>query len=119
MDWGWNWLFGFNAVKTQPVFFFFDQSNNTGASDVKTDYSVIVENSSFKMLGLSFFPKLDWGTYIISTTKTASKKTGTLIRSISFFLLRLLCISINLPYSLAWNIVVMSGLLLLAATWKC
>ena len=28
----------------------------------------------------------------------------------SFFLLRLLCISINLPYGLTWNTVVMSGL---------
>ena len=37
----------------------------------------------------------------------------------SFFLLRLLCISINLPYGHAWNTVVMSGLVLLAPTWKC
>ena len=38
---------------------------------------------------------------------------------LSFFLLRLLCISINLPYSHAWNIVVMSGQVLLVATWNC
>ena len=31
----------------------------------------------------------------------------------NFFLLRLLCISINLPYSHVWNTVVMSGLVLL------
>ena len=37
----------------------------------------------------------------------------------SFFLLRLLYISINLPYSLAWNIVAMSQLVLLVATWIC
>ena len=36
----------------------------------------------------------------------------------SFFLLRLLCISINLPYGHAWNNVV-SGLELLVATWNC
>ena len=36
-----------------------------------------------------------------------------------FFHLRLLCISINLPYSLTWNTVVMSGLALLAATLNC
>ena len=30
-----------------------------------------------------------------------------------------LCVSINLPCSLAWNTVVMSGLVLLAATWNC
>ena len=34
----------------------------------------------------------------------------------SFFLLRLLCISINLPYRHVWNTVAMSGLLV--ATWS-
>ena len=33
-----------------------------------------------------------------------------------FFLLRLLCVSINLSGSLAWNTVAMSGLVILAAT---
>ena len=33
-----------------------------------------------------------------------------------FFLVRLLCVSINLPDSLAWNTVAMSGLVVLAAT---
>ena len=37
----------------------------------------------------------------------------------SFFLLRLLCISINLPYGPAWNTVVMSELVLLVATYNC
>ena len=37
----------------------------------------------------------------------------------AFFLLRLLCISINLPYAHAWNIVVTSGLVALVATWNC
>ena len=37
----------------------------------------------------------------------------------SFFLQRLLCISINLPYSHVWNIVVLSGLVLIVATWNC
>ena len=36
------------------------------------------------MLRLSFSAKLDWGSYIISITKTAYKKTGALIRSIKF-----------------------------------
>ena len=35
------------------------------------------------------------------------------------FLQRLLYISTNLPYGLAWNTVVMSGLMLLVATWNC
>ena len=36
------------------------------------------------MLGLTFSSKLDWGSYIISIAKTASKKIGALIRSVKF-----------------------------------
>ena len=51
---------------------------------MKNDGSVLEEKSSFKMLGLTFSSKLDWGFYIISITKTAFKKIGALIRSIKF-----------------------------------
>ena len=34
-------------------------------------------------------------------------------------ILGLLCISINVPYDLAWNTVVISGLVFLVATWNC
>ena len=43
-----------------------------------------MEKSSFKMLGLTFSSKLDWGSYIIFIAKTASKKIGSLIRSVKF-----------------------------------
>ena len=82
VDWGRKWLVDFNAGKTQLVSF--DQSNNTGAIDVKMDGSVLEEKSSFKMLGLTFFSKLDWGSYIISNAKTTSMKIGALIRSMKF-----------------------------------
>ena len=36
------------------------------------------------MLGLTFSSKLDWGSYITSIVKTASKKIGALIRSMKF-----------------------------------
>ena len=36
------------------------------------------------MLGLTFSSKLDWGSYIISTAKTTSIKTGALFRCIKF-----------------------------------
>ena len=36
------------------------------------------------MLGLTFSSKLDWGSYIVSIAKTASKKIGALIRSVKF-----------------------------------
>ena len=48
------------------------------------DGSVFEEKSSFKMMGLTFFSKLDWGSYIISIAKTASKKIGTLICFMKF-----------------------------------
>ena len=43
------------------------------------DGSFLDEKSSFKMLGLTFSPKLDWGSYITSIAKTASKKIGDCI----------------------------------------
>ena len=52
--------------------------------DVKIDGSVLEEKSFSKMLGLTFSSKLDWGSYIISTAKTVSKKIGALIRSMKF-----------------------------------
>ena len=52
--------------------------------DVKMFGSILEEKSSFKMLGLTFSSKLDWGSYIISIVKTASKKIGALIRSMQF-----------------------------------
>ena len=82
MDWGRKWLVDFNVGKTQLVSF--DRSNNTVALDVKTDRSVLEEKSSFKILGLTFFSKLDWSSYIISIAKTASKKIGAWIRSMKF-----------------------------------
>ena len=81
-DWGKKWLVNFSARITQLVSF--DRSINTVAIDVKMDGSVLEEKSSFKMLGLTFFFKLDWDSYIISIAKTASKKIRPLIRSMKF-----------------------------------
>ena len=83
VDGGRKWLVDFNAGETQLVSF--DWSKNTGAIDVKMDGSVLEENPSFKMLGLTFSSKLDWGSYIVSIAKTASKKIGALIHSMKFF----------------------------------
>ena len=48
------------------------------------DGSALEEKSSFKMLGLTFSSKSDWGPYNISVAKTASKKIGALNLSIKF-----------------------------------
>ena len=117
LDWGKKWLSDFNVGKTQLVSF--DQSNNTGSIDLKMDGSDLEDKSSFRMLGLVFSSKLDWGSCIISIAKTGSKKVGAIIHSMKIFLLRLLCISINLPYTHIWNTVVMSGLVPPVAAWIC
>ena len=59
MDWSKKWLVDFNPGKTQLVLF--DRSNNNSSSDVKMDGSVSEKKSTFKMLGLTFSSKLDWG----------------------------------------------------------
>ena len=76
VDWGKKWIADFKVL--------FDRSNKTGSIDVKIDGSVLEEKLSFKMLGLTFSSKLDWGSYIISITESVSKKIGALIHSITF-----------------------------------
>ena len=65
------------------------------------------------MLGLTFSSKLDWGPYIISIAKTASKRIGALIR----FMKVALCLykSTILPCMEYCCHVWM----LLVATWNC
>ena len=82
VDWGRKWLVYFNARKTHLLLF--DWPNNTVGIDVKMDGSVLEETSFLKMLELTFSSKLDWGSYIISIVKTASRKIGALILSMKF-----------------------------------
>ena len=101
--------------------FLLDRPNNTDDINVKMDGSALKEKPCFKMLGcLSVLSSnRDFTLFLILKLPP---KIGVLIRSIhpsflirSFFFLRLVCISINLPYCLAWNIVVISWLELLTA----
>ena len=73
------------------------------------DGSLLEEKSSFKILGLTFSSKLDWGSYVISIVTTAFKKIEALIRSMKFLSPEVLCISINLPHAHVRNTVVTSG----------
>ena len=97
VDWDKKWLVDFIAGKTPLVLF--DRSNTTGSINVKIDGSVLEKISSFKILGLTDSSKLDWSSFITFIARTASKKIGALIRSMKFFFMRLLCISINPPYA--------------------
>ena len=83
------------------------------------DGSVLEEKLSFKMLGFSFCSKLDWDSYIIFIAKTTSKKIGALIHSTKFLSPEVTLYLYKFTIRLAWNTVVMSGLVLLIATWKC
>ena len=67
VDWGRKCLADFNAGKTQLVSFHW--CNNVGTTDVKMDGCVLNEKSSFKVFGLTFSSKLDWGSYIMTTVK--------------------------------------------------
>ena len=73
----------------------------TGAIDMKMDGSVLDVKSSLKMVVLSFFSEMDWGTYIVSITKTACKKRGDFIRSMIFLSSKLGFFSTNRPSSFA------------------
>ena len=112
MDRGRKWLIDSNAGKTQLVSV--DQSNNTGAIDVKMDGSVLEKKPSFKMLGLTFSSKLDWSSYNFSIAESASKNIGALIRSMKF-LFPEACPCLCKPGHV-WSAVVMSGLVILVAT---
>ena len=96
---GHKWLVLFNAGKTQ--FFVFVQCSNFGAIYVKIDESVLERNFFLRSWDWSFSSKLDWCSYIGSIAKIDWFVIW------NFFLLRLLFISLNLPYSLVWNTVVM------------
>ena len=72
LDWGKKWFVDLNAGKTQLVSF--DQSNNTGSTDVKIDGSVLEEKQSFKMMGLNFSSKLDWALTLSLLPKLPPRK---------------------------------------------
>ena len=116
-DWGRKWLVDFNAGKTQLVLF--DRSKNTGAIDVKGDGSVPGENHLLKYgCWLSLLNRTAaLALYILLKLPPRKLEPWFILRSLS--LLRLLVISLNLPCGHVWNTVVMSGLVLLVATWNC
>ena len=84
----------------------FDWSNNTGAIDVKVDRSFFNEKYFWGWLSL-----LKWigvlTLYLLG--ELPPRKLEPWFVLWSFFLLRFICISINLPYSHEWNTVVMVG----------
>ena len=117
VDWDRKWLVDFIFEKTQLISF--HPCNNIGAIDVIMDSSVFEEKSPFKMLGWISF--LIWsGALTLSLLlKLSPRKLEPWFVLWSFFFMRLLCFSPNLPYAHAWNTDVRSGLVPLFATWNC
>ena len=87
----------------------------TGAIDVKMDGSILEEKLSFKVLHLT----LDWiGVLTLSSLlKLPPRKLEPRFDEVFHF--EVAMISINPPCGHAWNTVVVSGLVLLVATWNC
>ena len=110
VDWGREWLVDFNAGKTQmwPVLLMW-----------KWMRLFLRKNHLLRCWGWLFL--LNWiGALTLSLLlKLPPRKLESWFALWSFFLLRFLCISVNLRYCHAWNTVVMSGLVLLVATWNC
>ena len=104
----------------QEVAFWFQFWRNSTSFDVKLDGSVLEEKLSFiKILELTFSSKLDWALALSLLIKLPPRKLEPWFVLWSFILLRLLCIFTSLPGDHAWNTIVMSGLVLLVATWNC
>ena len=117
VDWGKKWFADFNAEKKKSLLCLTDMI--LVLLTWKWIGLFLMKNHILRCWGCLSLLKLDWESYIVSIARIASKKIGALICSMKFFSLRLLCISINLPYNLAWNTVAMPGLVLLAAAWIC
>ena len=71
------------------------------------------------MLGLTFSSKLDWGSYIISTTKTASMEIGALTRSMKFLSVEVALFTYKSTTQPCIEYCCHAGLVLLPATWNC
>ena len=81
------------------------------------DGSVLEEKSSINICGGWLLPSTWIGALTLSVLlKLPPRKLEPWFVLWSFFLLRLLCISINLLYGHRWNTVAMSGPVLLVAT---
>ena len=71
------------------------------------------------MLGLTFFSKLDWGSYIIFIAETSSKKIGAVIHSMNFLSPEIALYLCKCTICPCVDTFLTSGLVLLVATWSC
>ena len=107
VDWDGKWLVDLIVGKTQLVSF--DWSNNTEA--IVWIWMALFYRKNNLLRCWAWFSLPNWiGDLTLSILlKLFPMKLEHWFVSENFFLLRLQCISIKLPYSHAWNIVVMSS----------
>ena len=118
IDWAWIWSTRYYGLGQEVACWFQWWKNSTSFIWlVKMDGSTLEEN--YLCWGRLFL--LNWirALTLSLLLKLPPRKLQPWFVLWNFFLLRLLCISINLPYAHVWNTVVMSGLVLLVATWNC
>ena len=82
MEWGNRWLVTFNATKTKLLSF--NRHRDPLLVPVKMSSTELHEETSFRLLGLTFTPTVDWKPYIQSGAKAASRKVGSLFRGQRF-----------------------------------
>ena len=82
VEWGEKWLVPFNASKTKLLSF--NRHRDYSTIPVNMNGIELAESASFRLLGLTFTPKLDWKPYIQSIAKQASQRVGSLYRSQRF-----------------------------------
>ena len=79
VEWGNRWLVTFNATKTKLLSF--NRHRDPLLVPVKMSSTELHEETSFRLLGLTFTPTMDWKPYIQSIAKAASRKVGSLFRA--------------------------------------
>ena len=82
VEWGDRWLVTFDATKTKLLSF--NRHRDPLLVPVEMNSIELPGETSFRLLGLTFTPSMDWKPYIQPISKAASKKLGSLYRAQRF-----------------------------------
>ena len=82
VEWGNRWLVSFNATKTKLLSF--HRHRDPSLVPVEMNGIALPEKTSFRLLGITFTPSMDWKPYIQSIAKAASRRVGSLYRAQRF-----------------------------------
>ena len=82
MEWGDRWLVTFNATKMKLLSF--NCHRDPLLVPVEMNGIELPEETTFRLLGLTFTQYMDWKPYIQSIAKGASRKVGSLYRAQCF-----------------------------------